>query len=439
MTQTPPIQYTKAGEVDIAYRVLGSGPIDIVFVPGLISNLEIEWEDNVKAPLYRQLATFSRLITFDKRGMGLSDRNVGAPTLEERMADVQAVMDAVGSERAALIGASEGGLMSMLFAATFPERTSALVLFGTLARVRVAGDYPHGNEALFPALERILADGWGTGATAEMFAQSWQDHPGFRDSLGRIERASGSPSTIKAVIDGLVNSDVRAALASISAPTLVVHATDDIAVPIGNGRWLADHIDGARFVEIPGEHVVFDVNQFSEEVESFLTGVRPTRAYDRVLSTVMFSDIVGSTEKASALGDGEWRRLLDQHDSITRREIENVGGRWIKSTGDGVLATFDGPARGVACGRQLHQALEPLGIEVRVGLHTGEIELRDDDIGGIAVHIGARVSGYAEAGQVLVSRTVTDLVAGSGLEFTDQGEHTLKGVPGNWQLYAATT
>ncbi|MFA9563723.1 MAG: alpha/beta fold hydrolase [Acidimicrobiales bacterium] len=230
MTQLPPIRYAKTGEIDIAYRVLGSGPLDLVFVPGLISNLEIEWEDHVKAPLYRRLATFARLITFDKRGMGLSDRSVGAPTLEERMDDVRAVMDAVGSERAALIGASEGGLMSMLFAATYPERTAALVLFGTLAGVRPAEGFPHGNEAVITELYRILDDGWGTGASAKVFAQSLQDHPGFRELLGRIERASGSPRTIRKIIDGLASSDVRAALPTISAPTLVVHTTDDLAV-----------------------------------------------------------------------------------------------------------------------------------------------------------------------------------------------------------------
>ena len=438
MTQLPPIRYAKTGEIDIAYRVLGSGPLDLVFVPGLISNLEIEWEDHVKAPLYRRLATFARLITFDKRGMGLSDRSVGAPTLEERMDDVRAVMDAVGSERAALIGASEGGQMTMLFAATYPERTAALVLFGTLAGARPAEGFPHGNESVITELYRILDDGWGTGASAKVFAQSLQDHPGFRELLGRIERASGSPRTIRKIVDGLASSDVRAALPTISAPTLVVHATDDLAVPIDNGRWLADHIDGARFVEIPGEHVVFDADRFGDEVESFLTGRRPATTYDRVLSTVLFSDIVGSTEKASSLGDRQWRQLLDQHDLVMRREIENSGGRYVKSTGDGVLATFDGPARGVGCGRRLHDALEPLGIDVRVGLHSGEIEIRGDDIGGIAVHIGARVSAQAGSGQVLVSRTVTDLVAGSGLEFEDQGEYALKGLPGTWQLYAVS-
>lgn len=238
------------------------------------------------------------------------------------------------------------------------------------------------------------------------------------------------------MLDGLVGSDVRAAAQTISVPTLVIHTTDDRTVPIANGRWLADHIQGARFVEMPGEHVVFDTDRFGDEVESFLTGGRTVATPDRVLSTVMFSDIVGSTEKAGSLGDRRWRELLDQHDLLVRQEIERSGGRLVKSTGDGVLATFDGPARGVECGRRLHSTLRPLGIHIRIGLHTGEIEIRGDDIGGIAVHIGARVSSQAEAGQVLVSRTVTDLVAGSGLDFEDQGERALKGVPGTWQLYA---
>lgn len=437
MSTLPPIQYTQAaGDVDIAYRVAGSGPIDVVWVPGLISNLEIEWEDHVRAPIYRRLASFSRLITFDKRGMGLSDRSVGAPTLEERMDDVRAVMDAVGSEQAALIGVSEGGPMSILFAATYPERTAALVLFGTLARMSPDADYPHGNEEAIADLYRFFDDGWGTGASVEVFAHAFRDHPIVRDTIGRIERASGSPRTVRAVLDGLLNTDVRAAARTISVPTLVVHTTDDRTVPIGNGRWLADNIDGARFVELPGEHVVFDADRFGDEVESFLTGGRAVATPDRVLATVMFSDIVGSTERAATVGDRQWRELLDQHDMIVRREVENFGGRLVKSTGDGALATFDGPGRGVACGRRLHQSLQPVGVDVRVGLHTGEIEIRGDDIGGIAVHIAARVSGIADVGEVLVSRTVTDLVAGSGLEFDDRGEHDLKGVPGAWQLYS---
>jgi pimeloyl-ACP methyl ester carboxylesterase len=435
-----PIRYADAGGVNIAYRVMGEGPLDLVWTPGLASNLEIDFERPLYVRFVERLASFSRLMIFDKRGMGLSDRNVGAPTLEERMDDVRAVMDAVGSERAALFGSSEGGPMSILFAATYPERTVALVLYGTHARVRRDVDYPHGNEAALADLYRVLDDGWGTGESLRVFAQSLLGNERIRESWGRVERAMGSPNTIRAIIDTLMGIDVRAVLPTISVPTLVLHATDDKTVPIGNGRWLADHIRGARFVELPGEHTTAPLDdRFADEVESFLTGRRHAVATDRVLSTVLFSDIVGSTVQAAALGDRRWTEVLDQHDAIATRQIDIHRGMRIKATGDGVLATFDGPARGVACGCELRDSLRPLGVEIRVGLHTGEIELRGADIGGIAVHIGARIAGVANAGEVLVSRTVTDLVAGSGIEFADRGLHQLKGVPGDWPLFAVTS
>jgi class 3 adenylate cyclase len=379
-------------------------------------------------------------MVFDKRGMGLSDRNVGAPTLEERMDDVRAVMDAVGSERAALIGVSEGGPMSVLFAATYPERTVALVLYGTLARVRRDVDFPHGNEENLAELYRILDDGWGTGESLRQFAPSLMESEPAREFTARVERAAGSPGTMRAFIDTLVGIDVRAVLPTISVPTLVLHASDDITVPIGNGRWLADHIESARFVELPGDHLAIVLDpRFADEIETFLTGRHHAVSTDRVLSTVLFSDIVGSTEQAAAIGDRRWREVLDQHDAVVGREIETYRGRLVKSTGDGVLATFDGPARAISCGCQLRDHLRPLGIEVRVGLHTGEIEIRGGDVGGISVHIGARVAAVAHAGEVLVSRTVTDLVAGSGIEFADRGNHQLRGVPGDWQLFAVTS
>lgn len=435
MEAAPPVRYAKAGEVSIAYRVMGEGPLDLVWVPGLISNLEIEWEFLPSVHVYRRLASFSRLIMFDKRGMGLSDRNVGAPTLEERMDDVRAVMDAVGSERAALIGVSEGGPMSVLFAATYPERTVALVLFGTMARNRRDVDYPHGCEESFAQIYRIFDEGWGTGQSLEVFHPGLLEDERTRELIGRIERASGSPSAMRAFLDTLVGIDVRAVLPTISVPTLVIHATDDRVVPIDNGRWLADHITGARFVEIDGEHADFATDRFVDEVESFLTGKRHAVPTERVLATVLFSDIVGSTERAAAVGDRRWSEVLDQRDAVVRREVETYRGKLVKSTGDGVLATFDGPARAVSCGCEIRDGLRPLGLDVRVGLHTGEVEMRGEDIGGIAVHIGARVAAVANAGQVLVSRTVTDLVAGSGIAFEDCGDHTLKGVPGTWRLY----
>jgi class 3 adenylate cyclase len=437
--ERPPIRYARAGEVSIAYRVMGEGPLDLVWVPGLASNLEIEWDEPFRFHLFQRLASFSRLIVFDKRGMGLSDRDVGAPTLEERMDDVRAVMDAVGSERAALLGVSEGGPMSVLFAATYPERTVALVLYGTLARSRTDVDYPHGCEAAIAQLRAIVDDGWGSGESLQVFAPTLLDDKRQREFWSRVERASGSPGTMRPFLDAVAAIDVRAALPMVSAPTLVVHTTDDSMIPIGTGRWLAEHIQGARFVELSGEHLLFDIDRFADEVESFLTGRRHAAATDRVLATVLFSDIVGSTEQAAAVGDRRWREVLDRHDAAVSREIDSYRGKLVKSTGDGVLATFDGPARAVSCGWGLRDVLRPLGIDVRVGLHTGEVEVRGADIGGLAVHIGARVAAIAESGEVVVSRTVTDLVAGSGIEFADRGVHQLKGVPGDWQLFAVTS
>jgi class 3 adenylate cyclase len=434
----PPIRYAKAGEVSIAYRVVGEGPLDLIWVPGLFSNLEIEWENPIYVRLYRRLASFARLVIFDKRGMGLSDRNVGAPSLEQRMDDVRAVMDAVGSERAALIGVSEGGPMSVLFAATYPERTVALVLYGTAARYRRDTDYPFGTEQALGGLGRIIDEQWGTGESLQIFARGLAGNERAREWVGRMERAAGSPGTMRPFLDTLWDIDVRAVLPTIAAPTLVMHASDDHAVPIGNGRWLAEHIPGARFVEIPGEHMLFDVDQFADEVEGFLTGKRHAVTTDRVLATVLFSDIVGSTERASALGDRRWRELLDQHDAVVRREVDSHRGKLVKSTGDGALATFDGPARAVSCGCEIRDGVRPLGIDVRVGLHTGEIEVRGEDIGGIAVHIGARVAALAGPSEVLVSRTLTDLVAGSGITFEDRGPYQLKGVPGTWELFAVS-
>ena len=439
MDHATPIRYASAGGLNIAYRVMGEGPLDVVWVPSL-SNLESDFEAAAFDRLMQRLASFSRLMLFDMRGMGLSDRNVGAPTLEERMDDVRAVMDAVGSERAALIGMSAGGPMSILFAATYPERTVALVLYGTTARARGDVDYPHGGEAAFAELYRIFDDSWGTGESLRVFAPSLLGNVRLREWWGRVERAAGSPNTMRAFLDTVVGIDVRAVLPTVSVPTLVLHATDDVNVPVGAGRWLADHIRGARFVELPGEHLTAHTGgRFADEVESFLTGRRHAVATERVLSTVLFSDIVGSTEQAVAVGDRRWREVLDQHDAVVSRQIDLHQGKRIKATGDGVLATFDGPARAIQCGCELRDSLRTLGVEVRVGLHTGEIELRGADIGGIAVHIGARIAGVANAGEVLVSRTVTDLVAGSGIEFADHGIHQLKGVPGDWQLFAVTS
>jgi pimeloyl-ACP methyl ester carboxylesterase len=439
MDHLTPIRYANAGGVSIAYRVIGNGPLDLVWVPGFASNLENDFESPLFDRLMQRLASFSRLMIFDKRGMGLSDRNVGAPTLEERMDDVRAVMDAVGSERAALLGVSEGGPMSILFAATYPERTVALVLYGTLARARSDVDYSHGNEAAFAELYRVFDEGWGTGESLRVFAQSRLGNVAIREWWGRVERTAGSPNTMRAFADTLVGIDVRAVLPTISVPTLVLHATDDACVPIGNGCWLADHIKGARFVALPGEHITGYVDdRFADEVESFLTGRRHAVAIDRVLSTVLFSDIVGSTEHAAAIGDRRWTEVLDQHDAVASRQIDVHRGKLVKATGDGVLATFDGPARAIACGCELRDSLRPLGSRSE----SDSIPVRSNCAAQTSAGLpstAARASrGFAKAGEVLVSRTVTDLVAGSGIEFANSGIHQLKGVPGNWQLFAVT-
>jgi len=437
MDEQAPIRYAMAGQVSIAYRVMGEGPLDLVWVPGLASNLEIDWESPFLVHLYQRLASFSRLMVFDKRGMGLSDRNVGAPTLEERMDDVRAVMDAVGSERAALIGVSEGGPMSLLFAATYPERTVALVLYGATARYLRDVDYPHDSEEALAEFRRILDDGWGRGESLRVFAPSLLEDDRIREFMGRVERVAGSPGTMRPFLDAIAGIDVRAVLPTVSVPTLVLHATGDTTIPVGAGRWLAEHIEGARFIEFAGEHLAYAFEPwFPDEIESFLTGRQHAVPTDRVLSTVLFSDIVGSTEHATAVGDRRWREILDQHDAIATREIAAYRGKLVKSTGDGVLATFDGPGRAVSCGCQLRDSLRPLGLDVRVGLHTGEIEIRGEDIGGISVHIGARIASVADTGEVLVSRTVTDLVSGSGIQFAERGTHQLKGVTGDWHLFA---
>jgi class 3 adenylate cyclase len=436
MVERPQIRYAKVGGVDIAYAVMGEGPLDLVWVPGLASNLESEMEQPEALQFWGRLASFSRLIKFDKRGMGLSGRNVGAPTLEERMDDVRAVMDAVGSARAALIGVSEGGPMSMLFAATYPERTVALTLFGTGARVRRDVDYPFGCEDAMAEMYRIVDDCWGTGESLRVFGPSLLDYGPSREFFARMERASGSPSTIRAMLDLLMDNDVRPALPMISAPTLVLHATNDAAVPIENGRWLAEHIAGAQFVEIPGEHAVWDPDSVVDEIEVFLTGKRHAIATDRVLSTVLFTDMVASTEQLASRGDDAWLRVLEGHDRTMNRVVTEYRGKVIKQLGDGILATFDGPARAVRCASALLDAAQTQGITLRAGLHTGEIELRPSDVAGIAVHIASRIASLAGQNEILVSRTVVDLTAGSGLQFEPRGEHELKGVPGRWPMFA---
>jgi class 3 adenylate cyclase len=434
----PETRYAKSGDVNIAYQVVGEGPFDLVLVHGFISHLELDWQEPRMAHFLERLASFSRLILFDKRGTGLSDRPGGLPDLETRMGDVQAVMDAVGCQRAALFGYSEGGPMCCLFAATYPERTSALVLYGTYAKRREPDDdYPwcatwDERRAYASEIERE----WGT--EADLGTMIPNADPIMRRWWAARARASASPGAARDLI--LVNSqiDVRHVLPAISVPTLVLHRTGDRDSRSEEGRYIAERIPGARFVELAGDvHVpVIDADQILDEVEEFLTGTRPAREPDRVLATVLFTDIVGSSQRAAELGDRAWRELLGGHHAAVRRQLERFQGREVDTAGDGFLATFDGPARAVRCGSAIREAVDELGLEVRAGLHTGEVELADGKVTGIAVHTGARVAALAAPGEVLVSSTVKDLVAGSGIEFEERGAHELKGIPGEWQLYA---
>jgi len=433
---TPPeTRYAKSGDVSIAYQVMGSGDLDLIFVPGFVSNVEMALENPGRARFYSRLAVFSRLIRFDKRGTGLSDRHVGVAHLEERMDDVRAVMDAVGSERAALFGISEGGAMSMLFAATYPERTRALILYGSYAR------HPTLTPDALPHHIELIGQVWGTGEYIMRYMiPTKASDENIRRDAARVERQSASPAAAIACIRMSGEVDARDILPTIRVPTLVLHRTGDARITIDSGRYIAEHIPGAKFVELPGvDHTPFDepemVDRIVDEVEEFLTGSRGEVEVDRVLATVMFTDIVDSTKRAAELGDRQWRALLERHDEAVRTQISRFRGHEVKSLGDGFLATFDGPARAVRCAAAIAGSLQPLGLAVRSGLHTGEIELTPDDIGGIAVHTAARVVAMAGPGETLVSSTVRDLVAGSGLRFEDRGLHALRGLPEEVHLY----
>jgi pimeloyl-ACP methyl ester carboxylesterase len=435
-------QYTKSGDLHIAYQVTGSGPLDLVLVPGFVSHLESQWEHPWPAHFLERLGSFSRLIRFDKRGTGLSDRVGGIPTLEQRMDDVRAVMDAVGSERAALLGVSEGGPMSVLFAATYPERTSALVLYGSYAcRAGGPGNPSGRTEQEQRAIVDSIDKGWGEpgGLDIDMWAPSAADDGSYLQWSATYRRLAASPGAAVAVMEMNQQIDVRPILAAVRVPTLVLHRTGDRVTRTEQARYLAEHVPGARLVELPGiDHIpwVGDADAILDAVEEFLTGTRHEAELDRVLATVLFTDIVGSTERAAALGDRKWRDLLNAYYALARRELARFRGREVDTAGDGFFASFDGPARGVRCAQAIATGARPLGIEVRAGLHTGECELVGEKVGGIAVHIGARVAGLAKPGEVLVSSTVKDLVAGSGIRFEERGAHTLKGVPGEWRLFA---
>jgi pimeloyl-ACP methyl ester carboxylesterase len=438
----PDTRYAKSGAVNIAYQVVGQGPMDLVFVFGWISNVELAWEEPNLRRFLERLASFSRLILFDKRGTGLSDRvpDDQLPTLEERMDDVRAVMDAAGSDRAALFGISEGGPMCILFAATYPERTIALVTCGTYAKRIWSPDYPWAptpeeRQRFFDAIEHE----WGRELGLDSLAPTVQEDPAIRRWLEAYVRRSASPGAALALARMNTQIDVRQVLPAVKVPALIMHRTGDKDSRVEEGRYIAERIPGARFVELPGEdHIpwIGDQDALLDEVEEFLTGVRPVHQPDRVLATILFTDIVASTERAHALGDRAWRDLLHRHHGIVRRELERFRGREIDTAGDGFLAAFDGPARAIRSACAIRDAMRELDLEIRAGLHTGECEVLGDKIAGVAVHTGARVASQAGPGEVLVSSTVKDLVAGSGIEFADRGLHDLKGVPGEWRLFS---
>ena len=436
----PVAKYARSGDLNIAYIVEGKAPLDLVWVPTWVGQCEYLWSEPTLAAALEQLTRYSRFITFDRRGSGLSDPMFGAPTLEEQMDDVLAVMEAAGSERAAVMGSLEGGPMAALFAATHPDRTQALVLYATFARATWAPDY----DWAWRAEERdqnsaLLAENWGQGLVASGVAPSRQNDPDFMEWAGRLERLAASPTTISRILDLIGEFDVRHVLPSIRVPTLVAHRRDDSFIKVEHSRYLAEHIPGARYLELPGSDNLFslgDADAFVGEVEEFLTGARQEREPDRMLATVLFTDICRSTERAAELGDSSWRKLLERHDELVRDQLGRHRGREVKHTGDGFLATFDGPARAIRCANSIAEGVRQLGIEIRSGLHTGECEVMKDDVGGLAVHIGARVMGAAGPSEVLVSSTVKDLVVGSGIEFEDKGARELKGVPGDWRLFA---
>jgi pimeloyl-ACP methyl ester carboxylesterase len=435
------INYAKSGDVHIAYRVFGAGPRDLVLIPGTLSHAELYWDFPVNQYLLKRLTSFARVIVFDKRGQGLSDR-VGEQTLEERIGDVRAVMDSAGSARATIFGWSEGGPMSLMFAATYPERISALILCGSFASIR-GGPRDVSPERWEMFLHHIETE-WGKGVLVPINAPSRRNDQTFLEWFGRLERASASPGSIVALMRANYDIDVRHVLPAIQAPTLILHRVGDKTVPVESGRYLAQHIGGARYVELPGDdHLLqaFDAETLElliDEIEEFVTGARHGPEPDRVLVTVMFTDIVSSTERAAAVGDRRWRQLLEGYVGMARQQLERFRGREIDVAGDGLFAIFDGPARAIRCACAIRDAVHQLGLEVRAGLHTGECEVAGAKVSGIAVHTGARIAAAAQPQEVLVSGTVKDLVAGSGIRFADRGTHVLKGVPDNWRLFAVT-
>ena len=442
--EAPETRYAAVGDADVAYQVVGDGPVDLLYCYGLGSHVELSWDIPATAEFLARLAAFSRLIFFDRRGTGASDalsRNA-MPTWEEWTEDIVAVLDAAGSKRTAILASLDAGPIAILFTAMHPERVSALVLHNTSARYMEADDYPIGVscEAIDSFIE-LTATGWATSDLFRLVNPTLADDPENLRALSKVARASLTPRSVAAQYDYILRKqDVRSVLPLIQVPTLVLNVTDSPFVPLALARYLADHIDGATFTKVPGGNLFVDTdNVVADEVAEFLTGHRPVFKVERILATVLFTDIVGSTARAASIGDQRWRSLLDAHDKAVREQLKRFRGREINTTGDGFVASFDGPARAIGCARAITEATGKLGVELRAGLHTGECEVRGDDLGGVAVHIAARVGALANPGELLVSGTVKDLVFGSGIEFEDRGERELKGVPGSWKLFAVTS
>src|SRR5688572_7168747 len=440
----PETRYARRGNVHLAYQVLGDGPMDILLLDQWFSHMEAQWDVPPLAALRERLADFGRLIMFDKRGTGLSDPipTSALPTIEEWMKDIPAILDAVGSQKAAVIANIGGGVLAIPFAAAHPERVASLILVDCFARFQTATDFPIGAAAaaVAPALDQA-EDSSGRGIQIDLFAPSVAQDERLRRAWSRYERQSASPGSTRAIVRLIYESDVRGILPAIRVPTLVIHRAEATGFRVEHGRYLAQHIAGARYVELPGvDNLIWagDQDTVVAEIQDFITGVRPAPEPHRVLATVLFTDIVESTRLAAELGDERWHAVLAEHHRVARRQIERFGGHEVKTVGDGILATFDGPARAVRCAVAIRDGVREFGLELRAGVHTGEIEVQPDDIGGLGVHIGARVSALAAAGEVLVSSTVKDLVVGSGLGLEDRGMHVLKGVPGEWRLFAVT-
>ena len=442
MGGVPEIRYARSGEVSLAYQVFGEGDLNLLLVPGFFSHVEMMWEFGPMTEVFRRLGSFARVAMFDRRGSGLSDPIAAAPTLEERMDDARAVMDAAGMDRAAVFGWSEGGSMSILFAATHPERVSSLAVYAGMARSTAAPGYEFAtsHEDYEDARRELIAPFWGTGATLEIAAPTDADNEEYRRFFGRLERSSASPRMFAQLVEMFFDLDVREAARSVHVPTLLLHKRHDLFVNVRHSRWLAENMPNAEYVELEGRDHNFWArpDDVLTELQRFFTGTAPAPEPDRLLATVLFTDIVESTQRAVELGDTEWRRLLERHQSDSRQCVAAAGGRAVKWTGDGLMATFDGPGRAIACAGEILGRARSAGLGVRAGLHTGEIERIGSDVGGIGVHIAARVGALANDGEILVSRTVKDLMTGSSTAFSDRGTHSLKGLPEEWSLYAVS-